>query len=96
MNIDDQLLDKLAKLAKLKIPDDQKESMKSQLSEIITWMDKLREVNTEGVEPLTNMSEELNASRQDKIKQEGNRDELLANAPDHDEKFIKVPIVKKS
>ena len=96
MNIDDQLLDKLAKLAKLKIPEDQKESMKGQLSEIITWMDKLREVDTEGVEPLTNMSEEVNASREDKIKQAVNRDKLLANAPDHDEKFIKVPIVKKS
>jgi aspartyl-tRNA(Asn)/glutamyl-tRNA(Gln) amidotransferase subunit C len=96
MNIDDQLLDKLAKLAKLKIPEDQKESMKNQLSEIITWMDKLREVNTEGIEPLTNMSEEVNASRQDKIQHEGNRDALLANAPDHDDKFVKVPIVKKS
>ncbi len=96
MNIDDQLLEKLAKLARIKITEENKGEMKEHLSEILTWMEKLQEIDTSNVEPLTNMSPEINASREDKIGTHLERSKMLENAPDKDDKFVKVPLVKKS
>ena len=55
MKINDELLDKLARLARINIPESDKEKMKAELSEIVTWMEKLSELDTDDVEPLTNM-----------------------------------------
>jgi aspartyl-tRNA(Asn)/glutamyl-tRNA(Gln) amidotransferase subunit C len=95
MKITDELLLKLASLARLNIDDSKKEKMKEDLSEIITWMEKLSEVDTTGVEPLTNMSREVNRYREDVAGQPMERKIALGNAPDHDDEFFKVPKVLK-
>jgi len=96
MKIDDELLEKLSKLARLKIPEENKELMKEHLSEILTWMEKLQEIDTSNVEPLTNMSSEKNAGRDDVICKPMDRSKMLDNAPEKDGLFVKVPLVKKS
>ncbi len=96
MNIDDQLLEKLSRLARIKIPEENKGLMKEHLSEILTWMEKLQEIDTSGVEPLTNMSSEVNASREDIAGHHMERSKMLENAPDKNDQFVKVPLVKKS
>lgn len=95
MKITDELLSKLETLARLQIDDSKKEKMKEDLSEIITWMEKLGEVDTSGVEPLTNMSREVNRYREDVAGQPMDRKVALENAPDHDNEFFKVPKVLK-
>ena len=96
MEINDKLLAKLASLSKLNVAEDQKEKMKKDLSEILTWMEKLNEVNTEGVDPLTTMSQEVNRWREDNPGTPMDRKTALDNAPLKDEKFFKVPIVLKN
>ena len=96
MQINDELLSKLATLARINIDDSKKEKMKKDLSEIISWMEKLKEVDTSEVEPLTNMSREINRWREDTPGKPMDRDIALDNAPLNDDKFFKVPKVLKN
>ncbi len=96
MKINDELLDKLARLARINIPGSDKENMKAELSEIVTWMEKLSELDTNDVEPLTNMSEEVNRWREDSPQPHLDRKVALNNAPSHESGYFKVPNVLKS
>ncbi len=96
MKIDDQLLDKLAKLARIRIPDKERVKMKESLSDILTWMEKLQEIDIAGVEPISDITKETNHTRKDEVKPCLDKEKILQNAPDNDDQFIKVPLVKKS
>lgn len=93
MNITRELLDKIAHLARLEIQEEEAEKLMTDMNAIIAWIDKLKEVNTEGVEPLTSMSHELNAFREDVVQQELTREDALKNAPHHDGQHFRVPKV---
>lgn len=93
MNITRELLDKIAHLARLEIQEDEAEKLMTDMNAIIAWIDKLKEVNTDGVEPLTSMSHELNAFREDVVQQELTREGALKNAPHHDGQHFRVPKV---
>jgi aspartyl-tRNA(Asn)/glutamyl-tRNA(Gln) amidotransferase subunit C len=93
MNITRELLDKIAHLARLEIQEDEAEKLMTDMNAIIAWIDKLKEIDTEGVELLTSMSHEVNAFREDVIKQELSREEALKNAPAHDAEYFRVPKV---
>lgn len=93
MNITRELLDKIAHLARLDIQEDEAEKLMTDMNVIIAWIDKLKEVNTEDIEPLTSMSHELNAFREDVVKQELTREDALKNAPRHDGTHYRVPKV---
>ena len=95
MEINDELLEKLAHLARLKLDKSKSEKMKKDLSEILSWMEKLNEVDTDEVEPLTNMSEEIDRWREDVEGQPMDREKALKNAPSSDGEFFKVPKVLK-
>ncbi len=87
------MVDKLAKLAKLRFDDNEKIEIKTDLQRMISFVEKLNELNLEGVQPLLHMSEETNVLREDEIKGSVSRDKALQNAPLHDEQFFKVPKV---
>lgn len=93
MNITRELLDKIAHLARLEIQEEEAEKLMTDMNAIIAWIDKLKEVNTEGVEPLTSMSHELNAFREDVVQQELTREDALKNAPHHNGQHFRVPKV---
>ncbi len=93
MVVNIQLIDKLAHLARLSFNPAEKEKMKSDLQQIITFMDKLNEVDTSGVEPLLFMTDEVNVLREDEVKGSVLREVALKNAPLHDGQFFKVPKV---
>ena len=67
--------------------------MMADMSEIVTWVEKLKELDTSGVEPLTSMSQEINSFRSDDPKTGLSRDEALKHAPDSDGTYFKVPKV---
>ena len=94
MKVDKNTLKKFAHLARLEIQEDQEESMLASLSEILTWVEKLNEVNTDGVEPLTNMALEVNMLRDDEVTGHLDRERALKNAPDKNNQYIKVPKIK--
>ena len=93
MKIDKETLHKLAHLARLELDPGMEKEMLNSLSEILTWVEKLNELDTQDVEPLVSMSYELNALREDKVTEELPRAEGLRNAPLHDAKFFIVPKV---
>jgi aspartyl-tRNA(Asn)/glutamyl-tRNA(Gln) amidotransferase subunit C len=95
MEVNDVLIDKLAHLSRLRFNEAEKMEIKKDLQRMITFVEKLNELNLEGVEPLLHMTEEVNVLREDEVKGSVSREEALKNAPLHDEQFFKVPKVIK-
>jgi aspartyl-tRNA(Asn)/glutamyl-tRNA(Gln) amidotransferase subunit C len=93
MKIDTSTVEKIAHLARLDLLDSQKEELKGQMQQILTWMEKLNELDTSNVEPLVHMSAELNVWRKDKPEKHLERASALKNAPESDERFFIVPKV---
>ena len=96
MEVNDKLVEKLAHLARLKFDDAEKQEIKADLQRMIVFVEKLNELDLEGVEPLLHMSDEVNVLREDEVKGSVSRSEALKNAPMHDEQFFKVPKVIKN
>ena len=93
MNIDRTLLNKIAHLSRLEFGDKDAEKMMKDMSAIVTWVEKLKEVNTDGVEPVTTMSHEINAMREDELKPALDHNKALYNAPNKDANYFRVPKV---
>ena len=93
MEVNDALVDNLAKLSRLQFNEQEKEIIKTDLQRMIEFVDKLKELDTSGVEPLMHMSDSANVLREDKVQGSISREEALKNAPDSDGVFIKVPKV---
>jgi aspartyl-tRNA(Asn)/glutamyl-tRNA(Gln) amidotransferase subunit C len=93
MEVNDQLIDKLASLSRLQFDATEKAAIKNDLQNMIQFIDKLNEVDTTGVEPLLHMSDNVNVLRADEVQGSISRDKALSNAPVHDEQFFKVPKV---
>ena len=96
MEVNDALVDKLANLARLQFDDAEKSAIKNDLQRMIQFVEKLNELDTTGVVPLLHMSDNINALREDVVKDSISREEGLQNAPLKDEQFFKVPkVIKK-
>lgn len=95
MEINRDTLLKIAHLARLNISNESEKEMLEGLNDMIKWVEKLQEVNTEGVAPLTNMSHEVNSWCEDEVKTDISREQALRNAPKKDKEFFKVPKVLK-
>jgi aspartyl-tRNA(Asn)/glutamyl-tRNA(Gln) amidotransferase subunit C len=96
MEVNDELVEKLAHLARLKFDDTDKVGIKNDLQKMIQFVEKLNELDTTGVEPLLHMSSNVNVLREDEIKGSISREEGLKNAAMHDDQFFKVPkVIKK-
>jgi aspartyl-tRNA(Asn)/glutamyl-tRNA(Gln) amidotransferase subunit C len=96
MQVDDALIDKLSKLAMLQFDDQEREEIKRDLEKMIGFVDKLKELDTTGVEPLLHMSANTDVLREDKPANMISREEALQNAPQHDGSYFKVPkVIKK-
>jgi aspartyl-tRNA(Asn)/glutamyl-tRNA(Gln) amidotransferase subunit C len=93
MEVNDALIENLAMLARLHFNEEEKKEIKADLQRMIEFIDKLNEVDTQGVEPLLHMSDEANIFREDEVHGSITREEGLKNAPSTDGVFFKVPKV---
>ena len=93
MKIDRELLNKTAHLARLEFDENTAEEMMADMTKIITWVEKLNEVNTDNVAPLTTMSHEINVLRNDEVKPHLSHERALKNAPKKDSDYFRVPKV---
>lgn len=91
MQIDKAHIQKLAHLARLELSAEESNRLQHDLSCILSWVEKLSEVNTEGVEPLISPCEEVNVLREDNSTEHLERNKALGNAPQADDRFILVP-----
>ena len=93
MKIDKKTTLKIAKLTRVKIKDDEISELSSQLSLILDWVEQLNEVNTDNIEPLSNVSVSELPLRKDKETNENKSDDILSNAPEKLENYFVVPKV---
>ena len=81
----------VARLARLDLSDSEKERMRSQLDAILTYIDKLRQLNTDNVEPTSHAIPMVNVMREDEVRPCFATEEMLANAPEREGNFVRVP-----
>ena len=93
MKIDKNTINKIARLSRIKLDDKESEDYIKDLNSILDWVDQLNEVNTENIEPLSNISSSILPKREDVPKDTNSSDEILENAPDKLEGFFAVPKV---
>ena len=93
MEVNDQLIDKLAHLARLTFSEAEKTGIKEDLQKMISFIEKLNQIDTTNVEPQMFMSNEINVFRADEVKGSISREKGLLNAPLKDDAFFKVPKV---
>jgi aspartyl-tRNA(Asn)/glutamyl-tRNA(Gln) amidotransferase subunit C len=93
MILDKNTLRKIAHLARLDFEEKDENKMIQDMTEILTWVEHLNELDTSNVEPLTNMSFEVNQFRNDKVQPHLPHDKGLLNAPKKDSDYFRVPKV---
>jgi len=93
LKIDKNTTLKIAKLSRIKIKDDEIDELSTQLSAIVSWVEQLNEVNTDNIEPLSNVSMTKLPLRKDIENIKDNSKEVLLNAPDKLENYFAVPKV---
>jgi len=91
--MDKQTVAKVASLARIKMTEDEQEQYVSKLTNIISFVEQLSEVDTDNVKPLASVVDIKLSLREDKITDGGIQDEILANAPETLEGFFVVPKV---
>ncbi len=91
--IDAKTVDEIAHLARLEFDEKAKPEMVNDLNRILAFVEKLNELNTDGVEPLIYLSEEKNVLREDAPQKTVSKEEALKNAPQKDSDYFKVPKV---
>ena len=93
MKITEEIVDHIAHLARLQFEGDSKQTIQQDMENIISFMDTLSEVDTEGVEPLIFMSDEVNVLREDVAVISISHEEALKNAPKKDSDYFRIPKV---
>ena len=93
MSVTKKDVEYIAELARLKFKEEELESFTHQLNEILNYVDKLNELDTENVEPLSHPVENVNVFRNDELKKSITTKDALKNAPDRNNEFFKVPKV---
>lgn len=95
MEVDHLLLDTLAKAISIEFTNEEKRQFGLELKQVTHWIEKLREVDTENIEPCWTMSIETNQFSEDRPQPALTIEEALANAPQHDGAYFLVPQKRK-
>ncbi|AFH49749.1 aspartyl-tRNA(Asn)/glutamyl-tRNA (Gln) amidotransferase subunit C [Ignavibacterium album JCM 16511] len=93
MSVTKKEVEKIAELAKLRFNEEELENFTHQMNEILKYMEKLNELNTDNIQPLSHPIEATNVFRNDELKPSITTEDALRNAPLADEKYFKVPKV---
>ncbi len=93
MHVDEKTVRRIARLARIKITDQEAAGLESELSAILDWVEQLDEVDTHGVEPMTRVVPISLKQREDIVKDGEKADEIVANAPMREDGFFVVPKV---
>ena len=93
MSLDAAAVARIARLARIRVTEDEKTSLAAELSQVMAWVDELQSVDTDGVEPLTSVVGARLKTRPDVVTLNVTRDDILANAPEPMAGFFTVPKV---
>lgn len=94
MSIDENTVRKVAKLARLALPEERVAAMAAELNGIMAWIEQLNEVDVAGIEPMTSAVEGLSLPMREDVVEAGDEpDKVLRNAPKAEDGFFVVPKV---
>lgn len=89
--ITDETIEYVGILAKLELSDEEKEQAKKDMGRMLDYIDKLNELDTEGVEPMSHVFPVNNVFREDVVTNDDDREQMLVNAPKKKEGTYMVP-----
>ena len=93
MTIDLKTIKHISKLSRISVDDAKADKLAGDLNSIFDFIEKLNELNTDNVEPLTSVAETTLKLRADEVKSENIIDQILKNSPEENEDFFVVPRV---
>jgi aspartyl-tRNA(Asn)/glutamyl-tRNA(Gln) amidotransferase subunit C len=93
MSVDKATVRRIAKLARIALPEERVEPMMAELNGILGWIEQLQEVDIEGVEPMTSVVNQKLKMRDDVVTAGGDARAIVANAPVTEDDFFVVPKV---
>ncbi len=93
MTIDLKTIKHIAKLSRISLEDEKAQKLATDLSSIFEFIEKLNELNTKDVNPLTSIAETTLKFRKDEVKSKNIREKILKNSPSDNEDFFVVPKV---
>ena len=93
MTIDLKTIKHISKLSRISVEDSKAKKLAGDLNSIFDFIEKLNELDTENIEPLTSVAEITLKLRSDEVKSENIREQILKNSPDKNEDFFVVPRV---
>jgi len=93
MSIDKDTVKHISKLARISLDEKKINNLSKDLSSIMKFIEKLNELNTDKITPLTSIINTSLKSREDEVKDEKIRDQILKNSPEKNEEFFVVPKV---
>jgi aspartyl-tRNA(Asn)/glutamyl-tRNA(Gln) amidotransferase subunit C len=93
MSVDKDTVRRIAKLARLAVPEEKLESLAGELTGLFNWVEMLNEVDVEGVPAMTSVVAQKRKWREDTVTDGGVAEALMANAPEHEGTFFVVPKV---
>lgn len=93
MAIDTATVAKIARLARIRVPEADREALAGELSNILGWVEQLAEVDTDNVAPMTSAVETVMPKRSDEVTDGDRAGEVTANAPVKERHFFVVPKV---
>lgn len=91
--VDEATVRRIARLARIKITDEEAQGLQKELSGILDWVEQLEEVDTSGVEPMTRVVPISLKKRPDEVTDGNIADDVVRNAPVTDDHFFVVPKV---
>lgn len=95
MALNQETIKNLSVLSRLRLPSEREEKILSDLQSILDWVEQLKEVNIDGVDPLVSVTDGIAPMRPDEVTDGGLQKELMANAPEQIQGFYVVPKVVK-
>ncbi len=93
MHVDETTVRRIARLARIKITDEEAKGLEKELSGILDWVEQLKQVDTDAVEPMTRVVAQDLMMREDVVNDGDKADDIVANAPDTEDHFFVVPKV---
>ena len=93
MGIDLKTVKHISKLSRISVDDEKAKKLEADLNSIFAFIEKLNELDTDNVEPLTSIAETTLQLRKDEIKSSNIREQVLKNSPDKNKDFFVVPKV---
>jgi len=93
MKVDERTVRRIARLARIKITDDEASGLEAELSQILNWVEQLGEVDTSDIEPMTRVVAQELRTREDEVTDGGIADDIVRNAPVTEDHYFVVPKV---